>query len=408
MPGPLAGIKVLDMTSVLLGPYATLHLADMGADVIKIESPAGDVMRYAGPYKSYGMSPIFLNVNRNKRSLVLDLKGERGRDVMHRLIGTADVLVHNIRPRAAAALGMAYHDVREINPKLVYCAAHGFGQDGPYANKAAYDDVVQGAAGIAAMQGVLTGTPQYVATAMCDKTAGIMVAMAISAALFERHTSGEGQEVEVPMFEVVVANMMAEHLYGHTFVPDLGPAVYPRQTSPYRRPYRTSDGYISVMVYNDKQWREFFKLIGQPQLIEDDRFNSINARTENISLAYQMVEQQLSAKTTADWLEIFERVSIPASKVNSIEDLLSDPHLNEVEMFTTQAHPTEGPVRVVRSPMRFSRTPAEIRNLAPVLGADAAAVLSDAGFTESEISELIKARVVGAAMRKPDNAAQHQ
>lgn len=378
--GPLAGVTILDLTSVLLGPFATLQLGDMGADVIKVESPEGDVMRYAGPSRHRGMSPIFLNVNRNKRSVVLDLKTVEGKDALLALARGADVLVHNMRPRAIDSLGLAYAAVRALNPRIIYCTAIGFGRGGRYADDAAYDDVVQGASGLAAVQAHLAGEPQYVASAMCDKAGGMAAALAISAALFARERSGTGQEIEVPMYEVMVANVTAEHLYGHTFEPPLGPAVYPRQTSRHRRPYRTQDGYISVMVYTDKQWAEFFRLIGREDLIASSRFDSITSRTENIDEAYSMVAQAVASNSTAHWLAALKRVSIPACPVNTVEDLKEDPHLKDVKMFTQVEHPTEGRILQVKSPFHFSETPVATRRLAPRLGEHTAEVLAEFGI----------------------------
>ncbi|MCC7288027.1 MAG: CoA transferase [Burkholderiaceae bacterium] len=377
--GPLAGVTILDLTSVLLGPFATLQLADMGADVIKVESPEGDVMRYAGPSRHRGMSPIFLNVNRNKRSIVLDLKQDEDRHSLLALARRADVFVHNMRPHAIRLLDLGYEALRAVNPRIIHCTAIGFGRGGRYGDDAAYDDVVQGASGLAASQAHLAGEPQYVASAICDKSGGMAAALAISAALFARERSGVGQEIEVPMYEVMVANVTAEHLYGATFEPPLGPAVYPRQTSRHRRPYRTQDGYISVMVYTDKQWAEFFRLIGREDLIGSPRFDSITSRTENIDEAYSMVADAVAQKTSAQWLASFKQASIPACPVNTVQDLMSDPHLSDVAMFNEVEHPSEGRIRQVKSPFFFSATPVVTRRLAPRLGEHTVEVLAEFG-----------------------------
>ncbi|MGE0801387.1 MAG: CaiB/BaiF CoA transferase family protein [Lautropia sp.] len=378
--GPLAGVTVLDLTSVLLGPFATLQLADMGANVIKVESPEGDIMRYAGPSRRRGMSPIFLNVNRNKRSVVLDLKTGDGKEALLRLARGADVFVHNLRLRAVCSLGLGYEALRAVNPRIVYCTATGFGRGGCYSDDAAYDDVVQGASGLAASQAHLAGEPQYVASAICDKTGGLAAALAISAALFARERTGMGQEIEVPMYEVMVANVTAEHLYGHTFDPPLGPAVYPRQTSRHRRPYRTQDGYISVMVYSDRQWAAFFRLIGREDLVGSDRFDSITSRTEHIDEAYSMVADAVATKTTAASLALFRSASIPACRMNTVADLKDDPHLRDVGMFRRVEHPTEGVLTEVRSPFFFSATPVATRRLAPGLGEHTQEVLAEFGI----------------------------
>ncbi|MGE4335830.1 MAG: CaiB/BaiF CoA transferase family protein [Pigmentiphaga sp.] len=375
--GPLAGVRVVDLTSVLLGPFATLHLGDLGADIIKVESPEGDVMRYAGPFRHKGMSPIFLNVNRNKRSVVLDLKTEAGHEALLKLLETADVFLHNLRPKAIRALRLGYRDLADVNPRLIYCTAIGFGRGGRFRDDAAYDDVVQGASGLVAAQAELTGSPGYVATAVSDKTAGMAVALAIASALFSRERTGEGQEIEVPMFEVMVANVMAEHLYGHTFDPPLGPAIYPRQTATYRTPYQTRDGHVSIMVYNDKQWRAFFALIGRPELMDDPRFDSINSRTEHIDEAYQMVRDAVGDRTTEECLRVFGGASIPVCAVNTPTDLLEHPHLTDVQMFRRVEHPTEGTLIDVKSPYWFSRTPVVNRRFAPRLGEHTAEVLEE-------------------------------
>ncbi|MFT3820805.1 MAG: CoA transferase [Rubrivivax sp.] len=373
-------MTILDLTSVLLGPFATLQLADMGADVIKVESPDGDVMRYAGPSRHRGMSPIFLNVNRNKRSVVLDLKRAPDRDRLLALARRADVFVHNMRPHAIRELGLGYDDLRAVNPQIIHCTAIGFGRGGRYADDAAYDDVVQGACGLAASQAYLAGEPQYVASAMCDKSGGMAAALAISAALFARERTGAGQEIEVPMYEVMVANVTAEHLYGATFEPPLGPAVYPRQTSRHRRPYKTQDGYLSVMVYTDRQWAEFFRLIGREDLIGNGRFDSITSRTENIDEAYAMVADAVASRTSAQWLALFKRASIPACPVNTVADLMVDPHLSDVGMFSEVDHPTEGRIRQVKSPFFFSATPVGTRLPAPRLGEHTQEVLAEFGL----------------------------
>jgi len=386
--GPLGGVQVIDVTAVLLGPYASVQLADMGAEVIKVEIPTGDVMRYAGPYRHWGMSPIFLTTNRNKRSIVLDLKNPAGCSVLLKLITEADVFLHNMRPRAIASLGLTYEAMRGLNPRLIYCNAIGFGKAGRYADNAAYDDVVQGAAGIARVQEHLAGEPQYAATALGDKTSGLTAALAICAALYERERSGRGQELEVPMFEVMVSFMLAEHLYGNTFSPQHGPAFYPRQTSPDRKPYRTADGYISIMVYSDRQWHSFFNLIGRPELAADPKFTDINARTEHINEAYSFIAEAALTRTTDEWLKLLGQANIPAAKTNTIEDLLSDGHLADVGMFSLTEHPSEGTIRTIRNPMIFSETPLRIDRLAPTLGQDTSDVLRRYGYSDTEIAKL--------------------
>ncbi|MEE8247775.1 MAG: CoA transferase, partial [Alphaproteobacteria bacterium] len=265
MSGPLEGIRVLDLTAYLLGPFGTQILGDLGAEVIKVEPPEGDIMRRLGPSRHDGMAAVFLNLNRNKRSIVLDLKRAAGREALLRLAVGADVFIHNMRPKAIAALDLGYAAVSAANPKIVYCGTYGYRHDGPYGDKPAFDDMIQGASGMAALVGRQSGEPGYVPTAFIDKTVGMAAAYAILAALFYRERSGEGQELEVPMLETMVQFIMVEHLYGLTFEPPLGGAGYPRMLAPQRRPYRTRDGHICILPYTDRQWRRFLELAGRPE-----------------------------------------------------------------------------------------------------------------------------------------------
>src|SRR3982751_3279694 len=290
MSGPLTGIRVLDLTTVVMGPYATQILADFGADVIKVEPPGGDVMRYAWPFRNAGMGHIFLNANRNKRSVVLDLKQVAAREACLALAKTVDVLVYNIRPQAMARLKLGYEDVRKVNPKIIYVGCFGYSQRGPYAAKAAYDDLIQGAAGIPAllkMQGA--EAPRYAPIIVADRSVGQQVASAVSAALYYREKSGKGQRVDVPMFEHLLQIVLGEHLGGYTFEPTHGEAGYARMLAPDRRPYQTKDGYVCALIYNDKQWSAFFSVIGQPERMREPEFATQEARSRNYARAYAMV-----------------------------------------------------------------------------------------------------------------------
>lgn len=280
MTGPLDGVRVLDLTSNFMGPYASLLLADMGADVAKIESPHGDTTRGVGPARHPGMSAIFLHLNRNKRSLVLDLKDSRARTALRRMIRSADVLLHSLRPPAMAKLGLAYADTKDINPVLIHCGCFGFGQDGPYADRPAYDDLIQAAVGMPVLQSRKQGEPDYVATAIADRVVGMAASSAIGMALFHRERTGRGQEVQVPMFETFAHFVMGDHLYGHTFVPPIGDWGYARMMNADRRPYRTLDGYLGVNIYTDRHWQRFFAAVGRPDLAADPRFADIHGRTE--------------------------------------------------------------------------------------------------------------------------------
>jgi crotonobetainyl-CoA:carnitine CoA-transferase CaiB-like acyl-CoA transferase len=393
MSGPLEGIRVLDLTAYVLGPFGTQILGDLGAEVIKVEPPEGDRMRSVGPSRHDGMAAVFLNLNRNKRSIVLDLKRAAGREALLRLAAGADVFVHNMRPKAIAALDLGYAPISAVNPRIVYCGTYGYRHDGPYGDKPAFDDMIQGASGMAALVGRQSGEPGYVPTAFIDKTVGMAAAYAILAALFHRERSGEGQELEVPMLETMVQFIMVEHLYGLTFEPALGGAGYPRMLAPQRRPYRTRDGHICILPYTDRQWRRFAELAGRPELLEDPRFASFGARAENIGELCKVLGEVTPERTTADWLERLDEAEIPAMAVTDPDDLPDDPHLKATGFFEIVEHPSEGALRNMAFPIRLSRSPGELRRLAPRLGEHGREVLSEAGFGEAEIAALIAAGV---------------
>jgi len=377
--GPLTGVRVVDLTSTFMGPYCTLLLAQMGADVIKVEAPGGDVVRYVADDHGTGMGPVFLNANRGKRSIVLDLKDPADRDVLQDLVAGADVFVHNLRPAAVRALGVGYDAVAAANPRTVYCAVRGFGASGPYRDKAAYDDVIQAACGMAAVQGG-SGEPRYVTTPVADKTTAVMAVGAIAAALFDRERTGRGQEIEVPMLEFMVAFTLLDQQGGYVFDPPRGPAGYARTSSPYRKPYRTADGYLSVLVYTDNQWRAFFDLVGRPELAAEPKYLGITQRTRHIDELYRLVEQELPRRTTAQWLEALDARGIPAMPVLTVPELFEDEHLRAVGMFRDVEHPTEGALRLTRFPVTFSRTSGPEVRPAPRLGEHGAEILAELGL----------------------------
>jgi crotonobetainyl-CoA:carnitine CoA-transferase CaiB-like acyl-CoA transferase len=389
MPGALAGIRILDTSTVVLGPWAAQTLGDMGADVIKVEPPEGDTTRKLGPARNPDMAAFYLACNRNKRSLVLDLKQPAGRAALLRLAAGADVLLHNFRPQAAAKLGLEYEALRAVNPRIVYCATYGYRAAGPYGNKPAYDDIIQAGSGLAVLQTALAGEPRYLPTIVADKTSSMAVVAAILTALLHRERTGEGQAVEVPMFETMAAYVMVEHLYGETFVPALDTAGYKRILNRYRRPFATKDGYLAVLPYTDANWRRFFELARRPDLLEDSRFKTLASRLANIEALYEELGKIVATRTSAEWLADLDRENVPAMVVNSLETLLSDPQLEATGFWKTVEHPSEGTLRMPDIPTTYSRSPGEIRRLPPRLGEHSVEVLREAGFSQAEIDALL-------------------
>ncbi len=368
MAGPLDGIRILDLTAMLLGPFAMQALGAMGADVIKVEAPDGDAVRAIGPARHQGMAAFFLNVNRNKRSLVLDLKQTAARDALLRLAANADVFVHSMRPQAIERLGLGYDELAAVNPKIIYCGTYGFGGAGPYHHKAAFDDIIQAASGLAEVQGGPDGAPAYVNSPVVDKTVALFVVYAIAMALFHRERTGAGQAIEVPMFETMVAFNMVEHLYGLSFEPPLGTAGFPRALSPERRPYATKDGYLGVLPFLDKHWTAIFELAGRPDLAADPRFDSVAARYENIDALFAELAAIIATRSTAEWLADLDAANVPAMPVNAVQDLPQDAHLKAVDFWRLIDHPSEGTLRTTEVPVGMSKSPGSIRRLAPRLG----------------------------------------
>jgi crotonobetainyl-CoA:carnitine CoA-transferase CaiB-like acyl-CoA transferase len=400
MPGPLDGIRVLDLTSIILGPWATQIMGDLGADVIKIEAPEGDMLRAIGPAHNPGMAALYLNTNRNKRGVVLDLKQPLARAALLRLAETADVFIHSMRPRAIERLGLAYGDLAVANPKIVYCATYGYRKGGPYSDRAAYDDMIQGASGLASLLGRRFGEPSYVPTVMADKTVALAVVGSVSMALFHRERTGEGQELEVPMYETMVSFVMLEHLHGQTFVPAMGETGYPRVLSSNRKPYRTKDGYVGVLPYSDKQWKALFAVVGRPDMAEDPRFATLAARAENIDAIYTELAEQVAARTTAEWLDVLDAANVPATPINNFDSLIEDPHLKAVGFWRTLDHPSEGMLCTADIPVTFSKSPGSLRLPPPRLGEHTAEVLGEGGLDEAEIAVLC---ATGAAVQADTN-----
>jgi crotonobetainyl-CoA:carnitine CoA-transferase CaiB-like acyl-CoA transferase len=394
MPGPLAGVRVLELATVVLGPWACQILGDLGADVVKVEPPSGDSNRQVGPMRTPHMGALFLNCNRNKRSAVIDLKHPRGRETVLRLAARADVLVHNYRPAALARLGLGYEAVRAVNPSIVYCGTYGYGREGPYRDRPAYDDSIQAAAGLTMLQAEVTGVPRFVPTILADKTTALAVVSAVNAALFHRARTGQGQEIEVPMFETLVSFVMAEHLWGETFQPAAGPVGYTRLLSAERRPLRTADGYLAVLPYLDEHWRAFCEAADRKDLLEDARFSGLASRLEHIDALYLALGAIMATRPTAEWLERLQAAGVPAMPLRSLADLLDDEHLQATGFWSFADHPSEGRLRLPAPSSRFFGTPADVRRLAPRLGEHTCEVLREAGLAQAEVDELIAAQAV--------------
>jgi len=375
--GPLAGVKVVDLTAMVMGPYATQVMADMGADVIKVEPPGGDNTRFVSRGPAPGMSGVFVNVNRGKRSIVLDLRDEADRDVLQLLVSRADVFIHSMRASAIARLGFSYADVAAINPAIVYCNCYGYGRGGPDRDRPAYDDTIQAECGLPAVQEMLTGKASFVGTIMADKVTGLTALYATMMALFHRERTGEGQEVEVAMFETMASFMLVEHANGALFDPPMGPANYHRAVAPNRRPYRTKDGQISALVYNDKHWSLFMNAVQPPWA--SDEFATLEQRAQQINRVYGLLGETFLQRTTDEWLDLLHELGIPAAPLRKPDELFDDPHLNAVGFFET-VETRQGAVRFPGVPTWFSGTPGQVHGPAPELGEHSEEILAELGL----------------------------
>lgn len=404
--GPLSGVRVVDITSVLMGPSATQMLGDLGADIIKVESPEGDSTRKIGPMGDQKLGPLYLGLNRNKRSIVLDLKRTEGRAALLKLARDADVLAYNVRPQAMQRLGLGYEQLAEVNPKLIYAGMFGFSQRGRYAAQAAFDDLIQAASGLplAVAEGT-NGIPRYVPITIADRSVGLYAFGVICAALYARQQTGRGQRVDIPMFETMVPYILGDHLFGQTYVPAKGGFGYPRLLSQERRPYQTKDGYVCCLIYHDHHWRTFLGATGQPDLYDaDPRFANITTRTEHITDLYGMVSDEMLKRTTAEWTELLRDADVPVFPMHSFETLMDDQHLSDIGFFGEADHPAAGRIRTMAVPSEWSDTVPHNDRHAPQLGEHSTEVLAEAGYSDAEIEQLLNARVTqtpGGFLRQP-------
>ncbi|MCX7384695.1 MAG: CoA transferase [Alphaproteobacteria bacterium] len=390
MSGPLEGVRVIDLTGTVLGPMGTQILGDAGADVIKIEAPGGDAVRYVGPRREVGMGAYFLNLNRNKRSVVLDLKRPAARAALLRLIAGADVFVHNMRPAAAERLGLGYAALAKVNPRLIHASASGFRRGSSRAEAPAYDDIIQGLSGLAALNGAAAGTdgPRYVPTVMADKITGHVLASSIGMALYHREKTGRGQALHVPMLETMLSFLLPEHLWGYTVgQPELG-IGYDRMLSEHRRPFATADGYLCVIAVTDEQYARLLKVFGRDDLIADRHFASVAARAEHVHVVYGTIATELRRRTTAEWLDLLAGADVPHGRAAALEDLLEDPYLAEVGFFQAAENPAAATALTLGIPVEYDGSPATIRRQAPRLGEHTAEVLAEAGLSAAEIAAL--------------------
>ena len=387
-PRPLEGIRVLEIASMIFGPLAGQYLGDMGADVIKLEPPEGDLTRSIGPRRSPLMGAFFLTSNRSKRSIVVDLKTKEGQEVLARLLRKTDVLLHSLRTPAARKLGIDYATLSSHNPGLVYCHVTGYADAGLYGGRPAYDDIGQAASGLAELQTVVAGQPRFVPTIVADKIGGLHAAFGILAALMHRMQTGQGQEVDVAMFESLVAFNMMEHQWGHVFEPPLGPMGYQPVSTASRRPYRTKDGFLALLPYSDANWRRFFELAGEPQMMDDPRFATFAARQKHFRDVWGEIERQAARKTNAEWLALLADSDVPFSVVNKLEDLPQDPHLESVGFWTVAEHPTDGLMRFPASPVTMGKSPMRMTRMPPRLGEHGADILRECGFDADAIGKL--------------------
>jgi crotonobetainyl-CoA:carnitine CoA-transferase CaiB-like acyl-CoA transferase len=393
MPGPLDGVKILDLTSVVMGPFATQILAELGAEVVKVESFSGDNMRDVGPMANPHMGHLHLHLNRGKKGIAVDLKHPSGIDVIKKLILRSDVLIYNVRPNAMERLGLAYDDVSALNPNIIYVGAYGYSENGPRAGRAAYDDLIQGSTGVpwlVSKEG--RETPRYVPLNFADRVTGLHAVYAVTAALYQREKSGRGQSVEVPMFESISHFVLGDHMAGLSFQPPIGPSGYERLK--HRRVYETKNGFICALVYNEAQWTRFWAAMNRPEMMNDSKFITHSARATNIGEIYDLLSEMIKNEDTDYWMSFFQDVDVPVAKMNTVDDLLSDEHLLETGFFINEEHPTEGSLYATKTPSNWSHSSPERVTPAPTLGQHTREVLSELAYSEDQINDLIRAGAV--------------
>ncbi len=378
-----------------MGPSATQMLAELGAEVIKVEPPGGDMLRATGPGGRHRAGPLFLNLNRNKRSVVLDLKTPMGRQALLRLAAGADALVYNVRPQAMARLGLGYEALREVNPRLVYVGTFGFSQRGRYAENRAFDDLIQAAVAIpvaSTMAG--SDSPRYAPLNLADRATGMYAFGVICAALLARERTGVGQAVDVPMFETAAAMMLGDHLYGHTFIPARGTFGYPRLLNPQRRPFETVDGLVCCLVYTDDQWAKFLGAVGEADLFRrDPRFADGESRTKHSEELYKLLADKLATETSQHWKDLLEPLGITVFSAHNFETLLADPHLQDIGFFREYEHPTEGTLRTMAVPSEWSVSKLPELQPPPLVGEHSRDVLMEAGYSQAEIDQMVDLKV---------------
>ncbi|WND03640.1 CoA transferase [Temperatibacter marinus] len=393
--GPLDGVKIVEFTSVVLGPWASQTLGDMGADIIKVEAPRHDSNRNMGAYhKHEDLKALYLTSNRNKRCIALDLKVKEGLDIALQLCKEADVILHNQRPQTIERLGLGYDAIKAINPKVIYCGSYGYAKDGPYGDKSAMDDAIQAASGLANLMEKVYGEPRYLPTVVADKTTAMAVVQGILAALFHRERTGEGQAVEVPMFETMVHWVLCEHSWGQTFDPPKGPAGYDRIMEKGRKPFKTKDGHIAMLPYMDHQWQLFADLAQCPELVQSSLFATMESRLKHGKETNQAVAKIVAEKTTNDWIALLKDTSIPHMRVNSLDDVFSDPHLQQTGFFETHKHEDHGILKMPRTPINFSKTPVSIQRMPPRYGQHSKVILQELGYDEETINSLLSEKTV--------------